>query len=124
MFRKILTVVVAAAAIGLGACATTNPDGTPIVSGTIPIIAPTGNAQIDNVVSQVQSFAIQACGFQPAASTVTGILATFIPGAAPINSIITQITNGICAAVTKKGFRRGSTAPTYRGVSITGQRVR
>jgi len=120
MFRKILTVVTALAAIGLGACATTSP----LPSGTIPILPPTGNVQIDTVVSQVQSFAIQACGFEPAAETVTGILATFVPGAAPINSIITQISKGICAAVTKKGFRRGSTAPTYRGVSITGQRVR
>lgn len=124
MFRKILTVTVAGAAISLGACAH-NPDGTPVVAGgVVPIIAPTGNASIDNAVTQVQSFAIQACGFQPAASTVAGILATFIPGAAPINSIVTQIAQGICAAVTRKGFRRGGPAPTYRGVAIHGTRVR
>lgn len=113
-------IALAFAAISLGACATV-PGATP--SGTIPIINPTGNPQIDNVVSQVQAFAIKACGFQPAASTVAGILATFIPGAAPINSVISEITNGICAAVTRKGFRRGGPAPTYRGVAIRGQRV-
>lgn len=124
MFRKILTVTVAGAAISLGACATLNQPGVPGANGIIPIINPTGNASIDSAVTQVQSFAIQACGFQPAASTVAGILATFIPGAAPINSIVTQIAQGICAAVTRKGFRRGGPAPTYRGVAIHGTRVR
>lgn len=122
MFRKILTVTVAGAAISLGACATLNQPTAP--GATVPIINPTGNASIDNAVTQVQSFAIQACGFQPAASTVAGILATFIPGAAPINSIVTQIAQGICAAVTRKGFRRGGPAPSYRGVAIHGTRVR
>jgi hypothetical protein len=125
MFRKFLTIAVAVAAVSLGACATTNPDGTPRVGGGVaPILAPTGSPQIDEFVVKVQDFAIQACGFQPTAATITGILSTFIPGAVPINALATQITTGICSAVTKKGFRRGGAAPSYRGVKISGTRVR
>jgi hypothetical protein len=121
MLRKILTIVVAAAAISLGACA---HNGLPQPgAGPAPILAPTGNPKFDAVVSEVQNYTAQACGYQPTAATITGILATFIPGAAPINSLVTQITTGICAAVTKKGFRRGGPAPSYRGVKIQGTRV-
>lgn len=119
---KIATVAVLGITLLLGACAGVNP--TNVGGGSSVIITPTGNADIDAVVVKAQDLAVRVCGFLPAASTVSNIIATFVPGAAPINSIATQIAQGICSAVTKKGFRRGSSAPTFRGVAITGQRVR
>lgn len=120
MFRKVLVITIAA--ISLGACAT--PGGAPSSgSGGTPIIS-TGNPDVDAIVVKAQDIAVKACGFLPTVSTVSGILSTFIPGAAPINSLATQIAEGICGAVAKKGFRRGGPAPKYRGVAIHGERVR
>lgn len=124
MLRKTLTTAAVASAVVLAGCAH-NGLPPPVAPGaTVPIISPTGNAGIDNAVASVQDVAVRACGFLPTVSTVSSILSQFISGAGPINSVVTEVAQGICSAVTRKGFRRGMGPPKYRGVVIHGTRVR
>lgn len=117
---RIAIITAACGALALGGCAS-NPPPTP--SAPLPS---TGNAQIDQVVSQAQQIAINICKFKPTADTVAGI---FFSGN-PIYQTASGIASAICAAVNpstaKMGARRGGplAAPTVAGVRIEGQFVR
>jgi len=100
-----------AATLSLGSCATT---------GSITPV------NVQSAITAVQSAAVQACGFLPTASTVSAILASFVPGASAIETWVVNIADQICAAVTPlKGQKlRAILAPTVNGVVIHGRFVR
>jgi hypothetical protein len=103
--KKVL--IVAALASTLGACAT----------------VPGGQPQVDNVIAQIQSTAVQLCGIEPTVATVASIIGTLT--GVPVGGI-TAVADGICKAVTSvpKLGRHGASRPTYRGVVIHYRRVR
>ncbi len=120
MYRKLVIIAVAFCTLAIGAC-------VPVTPGSGPAVTPisTGDPTIDQAVATAQSYAVEACGFLPTVNTVTGILATFVAGAAPIQSVAIQIAQGICNAVNNKGYHRGMKRKLkYRGVTIQGQLVR
>jgi predicted phage tail protein len=97
--------------------------------GTLPSVTPGGTitplppAIGDTTIQQVQDAAVKACSFVPTAQTVTGIIASFFPGGAPINQIVSTVVNGICNAIAPKNqMRRGRLAgpPTVGGVRVEG----
>jgi hypothetical protein len=114
--RKITALaVVLAAGLGLAACAGTTPSST---GGTTT--SPTGDATTNAIIAST----VKACGFLPTVSTVTGIIASFVPGGAPINSLVTSIAQSICGAVAPKaGMRRGAARPEVNGVVVEGRFV-
>ncbi len=113
MIKKLFLATALCSAVALGGCATTTTGGV------------TTTPDISAEIAQVQKIATQVCGFLPAASTVSGIIASFVPGAAPINGIATQVANAICGAVTAKSVKlKGAARPTVNGVAIYGNFVR
>ena len=88
------------------------------VPGTDPI---TGNP-IATEVTNIQAIAVQICAFEPTVATVTGILATFVPGASPVAAITNQVAQSICSAVTAKAGRLGGSM-MVNGVPINGSFV-
>ena len=105
--------------LALGACSTTLP--SPGGATTPPTT--TGDATTDKIIGAT----VKACGFLPTVSTVTGIIASFVPGGAPVNELVTSIARSICGAVApaKMGARRGAASPTgvVRGVQVEGHFV-
>jgi hypothetical protein len=118
--RKLLTLPALAIACGLllSSCATIPPGG-----GTAIITDPITGGLVSTEVAGIQAAVAQGCSFEPAYATVANILSTFIPGAAPIATIIDQAARGICSAITAKSFRRGGAPPRYRGIAIKGRFV-
>jgi hypothetical protein len=109
--NKTVMIGVLAASLTLANCAST---------GITP-------STIQSAVTQVQQAAISACGFLPTAATVSGILATLIPGAAAVEQMVSQVAQQICAAVAPlKGRKLGAAlaAPTVNGVVVHGRFVR
>ncbi len=96
-------------ALSLGGCATTGG------------VSPT---DIASAVAAVQSATVTACGFLPTAATVSGILASLIPGASAIEQEIASVAGSICAAVMPAKNLRRLGARTVRGVVIHGRFVR
>lgn len=113
--KKFFVALVLAGAMSLGACATT--PGTP--------------SSTDPTVAAVQDAAAKACGFVPSISTITGIIAAFFPGGAPINTLVTSVANAICNAIVppagnslRRGPVAGANAPTVAGVKVEGYFIR
>jgi hypothetical protein len=110
--KKALLFSTLAGSLLLGSCA-----GTGVTPGTI-----------QSAVTAVQQAAVSACGFLPTAATVSGILATLVPGVAAIEQLIASTAQQICAAVAPvkvAGRLRASTAaPTVNGVTVHGRFVR
>jgi hypothetical protein len=109
--KKALLLPTLAGSLFLGSCA-----GTGITPGTI-----------QSAVTSVQQAAVSACGFLPTAATVSGILATLVPGAAAIEQLIASTAQQICAAVApvKTSARlRAAAPPTVNGVPVHGRFVR
>lgn len=116
--RKFITAIVLASSLAVAGCA---GSGSPPPSGggvTIPPIVG------DLTVQQIQDAAAKACSFVPTAQTITGIVASFFPGGAPINSIVSSVVNSICSAITKKSIRRGGSRPMVNGVPVEGYFIR
>lgn len=108
--RNALMAAAVASSLALAGCATQPlPDGSPG-----PLVDPVKVAQVQNTAKQI-------CGFLPTATTVASIIATFTGGGAIVDTV-GQAANGICAAITSKGARRGGVAK-YRGVTIRGEYV-
>jgi hypothetical protein len=119
--RKIALLLACAGALSLGACA-----GVPATSGgtatPAPVVVPG-----DLTVQQIQNTAAKVCGFVPTVSTITGIIASFFPGGAPVNTLVTGVANAICTAVVpNKTLRRAGVAgpPTVGGVRVEGYFIR
>jgi hypothetical protein len=120
---KVLKIIslsaILAAGLALGACSTTlpSPGGGAVVPPTT-----TGDKTTDSVIAAT----VKACGFLPTVATVTGIVASFVPGGAPVNSLVTSIAQSICNAVAppKMGARRGGHAPMVGDVLVEGRFVR
>jgi hypothetical protein len=113
--RNLLASAVVAGSLLLGGCATT---GT--TTGTDPI---TGQP-IATEIANVQALAVKICAFQPTEATVAAILATLVPGAAPVTAIISQVAASICSAVAAPAARlRGAAWPEVNGVPINGHFV-
>jgi hypothetical protein len=127
--RSIFKVTILSMALFLGACAHTTDPTTGVTTTTLdpdlgnlisPFVTP---AQ----VQKASDIAVQTCGYLPAGETVVGLLATFVPGAGVVTSIVDQVARLICKTVTSKGARRGAVAghvPVVRGVAIHGHFVR
>jgi|SRR5579864_2665767 len=83
-------------------------------------------ATIQSAVTAVQQAAVTACGFLPTAATVSGILATLVPGAAAIEQLIASTAQQICAAVApvRTSAKLKAVAPTVNGVPVHGRFVR
>jgi hypothetical protein len=113
--RKFLGKVAVAGSLLLGGCATTG-------TGIDPI---TGNP-IATEIANIEAQAVKYCGFLPTEATITAILATLVPGAAPVTVIINQVAQSICAAVVPaaSGRLRGAAWPQVNGVPINGHFVR
>lgn len=81
--------------------------------------------QINEALGQAQQVAVASCGFLPTFQTIQNIVvAAAYPAGTPIAQIANQVGNAICAAVTAKSARLGSTGPTVRGVPVRGSWVR
>ena len=109
--RKLL--IASLLSLSLAGCATQGNGGG---GGGVPSIDPA-------TVQQIKDTAATICGFVPTATTVASIIATFTGGGAVVD-MVGQAAQGICAAVTAKGVRRGGPPPKYRGVRIQGKFVR
>jgi hypothetical protein len=112
-----------AAGLALGACSGSLP--SPSGGTTPPPTTTTGDKTTDAIIAGT----VKACGFLPTVSTVTGIIASFIAGGAPVNSLVTGIAESICNAVAppKKSMRRGAARvgpPAVGGVLVEGRFVR
>ena len=106
--RKIL--LASAVILPLAGCqATTVPDVSPVVTTVVGVLP-----------EQVQQYAVQACGYLPAAATVIQLIQAF--GGPAVPGIATQIAQEVCSAVVKPAARRG--AARVRGVPIAGAFVR
>lgn len=106
--RNFLFAGVAVLSMSLGACSTTGV--------TIP-------GATDPRVIEIQQQAANLCGWLPTATTVANIIATFANANGVVN-VASTAAQGICKAITAKGYKRGASAPRYRGVPITASRVR
>jgi len=127
--RTIIKVTILSTALFLGACAHTTDPTTGATTTTLdpdlgklisPFVTP-------DQVQKASDIAVQTCGYLPAADTVTGLLATFVPGAGVVTTIASQVAHLICKTVTSKGARRGAIAghvPVVRGVAIHGHFIR
>ena len=91
-----------ALALGLAGCA----------NGTAPINVPA--VDVSGTITEIQTLAVQACGFMPAVNTILQII-----NVAPAQ-VAGQIATAICGTVTKKGAAHWS----YQGVRVEGQFVR
>lgn len=89
MYKKLAALTVVGA-LTLGGCATNPTTGLPTIDPT----------QLTTIETQVQQDAAQVCGFVPTIGTIAAIIASFVPGAAAVTTIATQVANQICAAVT------------------------
>ena len=110
---KKIAMLTLAATLSLGNCATTG--------GITP-------SSIQSVIASVQSAAVQACGFLPTASTVSAILASFVPGGSAVEASVASVAQQICTAVlplkARLGKRLGGTSPpTVNGIVIHGRFV-
>jgi hypothetical protein len=126
--RNIIKVTVLSTALFLGACAHTTDPTTGTTTTTIdpdlgklvsPFVTP-------EQIQKASDIAVQTCGYLPAVDTVTGLLATFVPGSAVLTNIASQVGHLICKTITSKGARRGAVAghvPVVRGVAIRGHFV-
>lgn len=102
--RKILSILVLGSALALGACATS--PGTPTTpSAPLPT---TGNAQIDQVVAQVQAGTRAACSFIPTVQTIASIFLSGNPIYATASGIVSAICNAVAPPVTASARRRAS----------------
>jgi hypothetical protein len=54
---------------------------------TVPGVDPITGNSIATEITNVQALAVQICSFQPTAATVSAIIATFVPGASPVEAI-------------------------------------
>lgn len=117
--RKILTILFVGGALALAGCAT---------PGIGVSTAPQGSATTDPTIAAVQDAAAKVCAFVPTVSTVTGIIASFIAGGAPINAIVTSVAHAICQAVAppKASMKRRAAAgpPMVMGVPVQGYFLR
>ncbi len=103
--RKVM--LMAPLLLSIGGCAT---------GGSSPFT----QANVDAVVSQVQSVTTATCRFVPTAQTVASILSAFgVTGA----NAVTDVAAQICAAVTSKSAHRGA-VPKVKGVRVRGRFVR
>jgi hypothetical protein len=110
---KKIAILTLAVTLSLGSCATTG--------GITP-------SSVQSVIASVQSAAVQACGFLPTASTVSAILASFVPGGSAVEASVASVAQQICTAVlplkAKLGKRLGGIAPpTVNGIVIHGRFV-
>jgi hypothetical protein len=108
--RKIALLSALAASLLMSSCAGT---------GITPTV-------VQNAVTQVQQAAVAACGFLPTAATVSGILATLVPGVATAEAAVVSAAQQICAAVApvKTSARLKVVVPTVNGVPVHGRFVR
>jgi len=119
--RVLKTITISAvlvAGLMLAACGTVPPDGG---STTPPTTV--GDKTTDAIIAGT----VRACGYLPTVSTVTAIIASFISGGAPINSLVTHVAESICGAVAPKktGFSAApSGPPVVAGVRVDGHFVR
>ena len=90
---------------------------------TVPTVDPITGTKVVPEVTKIMTSAVAICGFEPTAATVAAILASFIPGASPIASIVNQVASSICNAVTAKSARYGGAAPSVNGIAIAGHFV-
>lgn len=119
MIKSLRMVVVGAALLGsalLGGCSHDPATGQVIIDPTVV-------TQAQSDVAQAQAIAVKICGYEADFETVSAILAS-LAGAGPVASVVNMAARGICSAVTSMSARRGASAPTYRGVRITGHFVR
>ncbi len=104
--------------------------GCATVPGAVPTggVAPSGNLVVTEVI-KVQALTVRLCAFEPTAATVAAILASLVPGAAPVTALVSQIAQSICSAVTAPkivAFGGGAPPlpPMVNGVQIDGHFVR
>jgi hypothetical protein len=109
--RKLLVATVLSTSLFLGACASTGG------GGTSPII--------QQIIQDVQ----MACGYSPAESFISQLVATLFPGTLPTITQINQIISTVCAMAPpppSASRRAARAAPYYPGthIRIRGQWLR
>jgi hypothetical protein len=113
MKKLLLATALIGTAISLGGCFITTG------GGTSPVVIGTGNATVDAIINGT----LDKCKYQPEEQFVFNILATFVPGAQPINVLVNRLITDICTAETSKSARFGG-VPMVRGVPVRGKFVR
>ena len=126
MSKRALCAAAIGCALALAGCNTT------AITADVTKLDPSAPATI----GKVQSAAIKACGFEPAASTVVGILGK-VTGYSIFTDPATDVAARICAAVTKTASlepmaayaalkrpkAKSKPAPTVDGVPVKGRFV-
>jgi hypothetical protein len=101
----------------LGGCTT---------SGSIAVTPPIGVAPpvvTDPTISAIQDAVAKGCKFVPTVFTITGIVAQFVTGGAPINALVSDVATAICSAVAPKmtvSRLRRAARPVVAGVPVEG----
>jgi hypothetical protein len=108
MMKKVTIAAALAASMLLAGCGTTSTVGG--VTTTTP------NAELTADIAAVKAAVLTSCGYVVDLATVSSIVGTFVPGAALVGTVATQI----CAAVTALGVRQGAAQPQVNGIVIHG----
>jgi hypothetical protein len=131
MFRRFIAAAAIGCALALAGCGQTggmsNATGAQLGAGVGAVLGSTAASLASPAtVSKVQTAAIKVCGFEPAASTVLGLLGK-VSGYSAFTDPATEIADRICAAVTRTASaeppaayaalkrRKGKAAETPKG---------
>lgn len=100
-------------ALMMGGCAAVTPGTTPGPVITLPAV----QAEIDAIIAATKA----QCSWIPDAASLANLIGSFIPGAAPVTSIVSQVANSICSQVLAKGLRYGGPQQVVvNGIPIDG----
>jgi hypothetical protein len=96
--RKIL-LVAAVASVSLGACTSTQ------------------FAQFDDLAAKIQSYAVNACRYEPTLVSVTALIAAFFPGGTIPTGAIKLVGDAICKAPEPASAAFAAAGPVNRSSS-------
>jgi ABC-type proline/glycine betaine transport system substrate-binding protein len=99
--KKLIMLAAIGAALSLGACATASDPNAPAVTTTIP-------ANVQAVITEVQTDVKTACGYSVDVSTIANVLSAI---GVPYVGMVSEIVSQVCGAVNKLGSRRGASGP-------------
>ncbi len=99
--------------------------GSLVLSGCATMgTSPSGGGLTPEQIAQIQQTATTLCAFLPTFQTVQDIVvAGAYPPGIPIAQLANLVGNSICAAVTARSVRLGSTLPKVNGVVVQGSFV-
>lgn len=134
MLNVRIAALAAACSIALAGCAgqtqLTSPNDAALATavGQVNATAVAASPSLANVENKISAALVNACGWEPAASTLTNLAATISGNgtASAIAAAITGLTRATCKAVTAPasngvGLLDRAPVPVYRGVNLVGK---